>query len=42
MKDESKRKRTKQQIKDEEQAKLDEENANRARAAKIAELELAS
>ena len=39
MKDESKRKRTKQQIKDDEQAKLDEENANRARAAKIEELE---
>ena len=39
MKDESKRKRTKQQIKDDEQAKLDEENANRARAAKIEERE---
>ena len=39
MKDDSKRKRTKQQIKNDEQAKLDEENANRARAAKIEELE---
>ena len=39
MKDGSKRKRTKKQIKDDEQAKLDEENANRARAAKIEEQE---
>ena len=39
MKDESKRKRTKKQIKDDEEAKLAEENANRARAAKIEELE---
>ena len=39
MKDESKRRRTKKQIKDDEDAKLEEENANRARAAKIAELE---
>ena len=39
MKDGSKRKRTKKQIKDDEEAKLEEENANRARAAKIAELE---
>ena len=39
MKDGSKRKRTKKQIKDDEEAKLAEENANRARAAKIEELE---
>ena len=39
MKDGSKRKRTKKQIKDDEEAKLEEETANRARAAKIEELE---
>ena len=39
MKDGSKRKRTKKQIKDDEEVKLEEENANRARAAKIEELE---
>ena len=39
MKDGSKRKRTKKQIKDDEEAKLEEENANRARAAKIKEQE---
>ena len=39
MKDESKRRRTKKQIKDDEEAKLEEEHANRARAAKIEELE---
>ena len=39
MKDESKRRRTKKQIKDDEEVKLEEENANRAKAAKIAELE---
>ena len=39
MKHGSKRKRTKKQIKDDEEAKLEEENANRARAAKIEELE---
>ena len=39
MKDESKRRRTKQQIKDDEEAKLEEENANRAKIAKVEELE---
>ena len=39
MKDGSKRKRTKKQIKDDKEAKLEEENANRARVAKIEEQE---
>ena len=39
MKDESKRRRTKKQIKDDEEAKLDEENAIRAKVAKVDQLE---
>ena len=39
MKDASKRRRTKKQIKDDEEAKLDEENAIRAKIARIDQLE---
>ena len=39
MKDESKRRRTKKQIKDDEEAKLEEENAIRAKVAKVDQLE---
>ena len=39
MKDESKRRRTKKQIKSDEEAKLDEENATRAKIARVDQLE---
>ena len=39
MTDSSKRRRTKKQIKDDEEAKLEEENATRAKIAKVEELE---
>ena len=39
MTDSSKRRRTKKQIKDDEEAKLEEENATRAKNARVEELE---
>ena len=39
MNDESKRRRTKKQIKNDEEAKLDEENAIRAKIARVDQLE---